>query len=261
MRMRDRRKVFEGKDVSANPKQSAAAYHYDNSPTGVAEVRTSASIIVPHLVAAFRPRSVVDFGCGLGDWLAEFSRNGCPDVIGYEGYWVPAEHVQIDKDRLRRFDLGMKTYITDRFDLAICLETAEHITPDDADVLLNTLTTCSDVVVFSAAIPQQGGYMHINERYQSYWVAKYHERGFFALDLIRPAIWGDTRVCWWYQQNLLVYVNKSAAKRYELTQRPFMADVVHPFLYDRVRNPVNWSGKEMITALARKVLSKCYGKK
>ena len=125
--------------------------------------------------------------------------------------------------------------------------------PPSGERLLNALTSSSDLVVFSAAVPQQGGDSHINEQYQSHWAAKFAHRGFQPFDLIRPLIWGHPDVCWWYQQNILVYANSLAQKRYELSDSQAMIDVIHPVLYNRTRNPDNWGGRPMARAMVKKV--------
>ncbi len=82
------------------------------------------------------------------------------------------------------------------------------------------------MVLFSAAIPQQGGVGHINERWPSYWAGLFDEHGYGAFDLVRPAVWTDDRVEIWYRQNLLVF-----AKGHATSTR--MLDIVHPLLLER----------------------------
>ena len=211
------------------PTQTAAAYHYDFSPSGIISARRSASIIVPILIQQFRPVSVVDVGCGLGDWLAEFRRHGCKKTIGYDGKWVQQENLQIDANDFRNAELHDGVEIQERFDIALCVEVAEHISEDAGQKLVRSLTSCSSIVIFGAAIPEQGGYMHINEQYQSYWIKIFQDNGFFAYDLIRPRIWLDDRVCWWYQQNTIVYATDMAAKSYGLIKNT---------IYNRCNSPV-----------------------
>ena len=66
----------------------------------------------------------------------------------------------------------------------------------------------SDVVLFSAAIPGQGGTHHLNERWPSYWANLFGSAGYDVLDVVRANIWDDARVEWWYRQNLLVFGTK-----------------------------------------------------
>ncbi|MCA9789386.1 MAG: hypothetical protein KC462_06410, partial [Cyanobacteria bacterium HKST-UBA05] len=55
------------------------------------------------------------------------------------------------------------------FDLAMCVEIAEHIPNRCSRQLVKTLTKASDTVFFTAAPPGQGGVGHINEQPQAFW--------------------------------------------------------------------------------------------
>jgi SAM-dependent methyltransferase len=242
--------------MTSNPHQTASAYHYDISTAGIGATRRSASIIVPMLMDLVKPSSVVDVGCGLADWLAEFKRAGCVRILGMDGDWVPREHLQISTEEFQSRDLGERLPSVGRFDLATSFEVAEHIHEAAGKDLVRFLTETADVVAFSAAVPKQGGYEHINERWQSYWVAEFAARGFAAYDVIRPAIWSDAKVCWWYRQNLLLFANDEAAKKMGLNRVPFLADVVHPCLYEWHSNSKNWSGSVMMRMLKEKIMRK-----
>lgn len=175
--------------------------------------RSSASVIVPLLMKA-SPTRVVDVGCGRGWWSAEFTAHGC-DVLSIDGDWVDAV-VPVDHRPLTDLPAG--------FDLAVCLEVAEHLPLDDAHELVTALTRAAAVVAFSAAIPGQSGPGHISCRWQSYWAALFAEHGFLPDDRIRRTIWTDQRVEPWYRQNLLVYSPTGEALG--------PLDVVHPGIWE-----------------------------
>src|SRR5215471_5102300 len=106
--------------------------------------------VLEMLFKLYQPQSVLDVGCGLGIWLKTASELGVPDVRGVEGAWVdptllevPAERVQI-RDLEKGFDLNRK------FDLVICLEVAEHLSPGAAESFVGSLVRHAPVVVFSA---------------------------------------------------------------------------------------------------------------
>ena len=101
---------------------------------------------------------------------------------------------------------------TETCDLAICLEVAEHLTPAAGARLVKTLCSVAPVVLFSAAIPAQGGTNHINEQWQSHWADEFAAHGFDCFDPIRPEIWNDRDVFPWYRQNILLFVSRSAGK-------------------------------------------------
>jgi hypothetical protein len=88
------------------------------------------------------------------------------------------------------------------------LEVAEHIPAESADDFIKTLTSLAPAVLFSAAVPGQGGVGHRNEQWQSYWATLFYNHGYLPLDFVREEIWGNRSVSWWYAQNILLYVKK-----------------------------------------------------
>ena len=91
------------------------------------------------------------------------------------------------------------------------LEVAEHLEEEAADNFVRQLTKISDRILFSAAIPDQGGLHHLNERPPSYWAKKFKTYGFNQLDFLRPLFWDDERIEWWYRQNFLIYEKRHAS--------------------------------------------------
>lgn len=187
-----------------------------------------AQVIVPILINLFSPKSVVDIGCGLGSFLKVFIDNGIGDVQGIEGEWIDESKLLIEKKNLLITDIEKGFDLQRRFDLAICLEVAEHLHANSADNLIKTLTRLSDVVVFSAAIPYQGGQNHINEQWIGYWQELFSQHGFAMHDLIRPAIWNNAEVYWWYRQNIVVCIKDSVKHSFANT---IINNYIHPELY------------------------------
>jgi SAM-dependent methyltransferase len=170
----------------------------------------SAEAIIPLLMAEFPVRSVVDVGCGIGLWLEAFARRGVADHLGVDGTYVARDMLHIAAERFRGEDLTSLTTLGRRFDVACSLEVAEHLPPRCADQFVGLLTDAAPVVLFSAAVPHQGGTGHVNEQWQAYWGALFAERGYVALDFIRPAVEGDRRIDWWYRQNVVVYCDPAS---------------------------------------------------
>ncbi len=166
---------------------------------------SSAQVVVPIVLSLFPCRSVVDVGCGVGGWLSEFERQGVADYLGVDGDYVPRHQLKIPADRFLPIDLETATDLGSRFDLACSLEVAEHLPAGRAASFVALLVKAAPVILFSAAIPCQGGTHHVNEQWQSYWAKLFAEHGYIALDCVRPAIFGDGRVEWWYGQNIIVY--------------------------------------------------------
>jgi SAM-dependent methyltransferase len=183
------------------------AQRYYDSLTGAA--RQSTREIVPILLEFISPQSVVDVGCGAGGWLAEFQQRGVTDVWGIDGPWVSKSQLQLPVERFEVADIGQPIRHQRRYDLAICLEAAEHLPPSAADTLVESLTGLSDVILFSAAIPFQGGEHHVNEQWPDYWVEKFENRHYVAIDCLRPRIWSNPKVEYWYAQNMFLLVAES----------------------------------------------------
>lgn len=150
------------------------------------------------------PRSVVDVGCGTGTWLRVFKEKGVANILGFDGDNVDFQQLHIHKSEYKVVDLSQPVELEQKFDLALCLEVAEHLPETSSDTLVNTLCRLSDKIIFSAAMPNQGGQNHINEQYFNYWKEKFNQRGFLAKDIFRHKIWNDSRIDCWYRQNIFL---------------------------------------------------------
>jgi hypothetical protein len=193
--------------------------------------RRSAAAVVP-LILRLLPgvRSVVDFGCGSGTWLAEFSTCGISRISGLDFGQGTSEFLFIPRERFRVTDLSQPVQDVARHDLAMSVEVAEHLPEASARGFVESITAAADLVLFSAAIPLQGGHNHLNERWPGYWIALFRERGYRCHDVLRPMIWNDKRVEWWYRQNLLLFVKEGVATPPALEGLPSFhgLDLVHP---------------------------------
>lgn len=173
--------------------------------------RRSARAVLPMVFDRIAPESVVDFGCGSGGWLAEAEALGAK-VFGLDGPWVPQDALEIAPDRFQVADLMRPLDLDRRFDLALCLEVAEHLPAASAEILVGTLTDHAPAVLFSAAVPGQGGTDHVNEAWPDYWHSHFAQAGFVCDDTLRPALWTDERIEPWYRQNLLLFIRQDKAQ-------------------------------------------------
>jgi hypothetical protein len=169
----------------------------------------AADIVAALVAELLRPNSVVDVGCGMGGWLRAFGKNGVPELSGIDGDHVDRSKLLFDPSRFSAADLSQPFQINGRYDLAICLEVAEHIPDEHSTELVRALCAAAPVVLFSAALPGQGGSGHINERWPEYWCERFEARGFRICDVIRPRIRDDHRVVWWYRQNMVIYASEA----------------------------------------------------
>ena len=159
------------------------------------------------------PLSVVDIGCGVGVWLKAALAAGAERAVGVDAAYVRPERIVDPRIEFHAQDLEAPIALNERFDLALCLEVAEHLSPGRAESLVGDLCALSDCVLFGAAIPGQGGIGHVNERWQSYWAGLFAAHDWRPLDLVRPAIWGERAIQPWYRQNMLLYLAPAARAR------------------------------------------------
>lgn len=168
----------------------------------------SAKRISQFLLGSLDIESVLDVGCAQGTWLHWWNQHGVEDFLGVDGDYVVRERLEIPSDRFVSEDVSMPFDLERKFDLVQCLEVAEHIVADCAATLVDNLTKHSDLVLFSAAPPGQGGEYHVNEQPYDYWRAIFKERGYVALDAVRPELSGDANVAVWYRHNVVLYVHE-----------------------------------------------------
>lgn len=154
------------------------------------------------------PQSVLDMGCGLGAFLNVYHNLGVVDFLGIDGNWVNVSELLIPKDKFLAHDLTQEITLNRKFDLAICLEVAEHLPPNAGDVLVNNIVNHANTIIFSAAPSMQGGQNHINEQPFDYWFLKFEKRGFVILDIFRSMAWNISEIPWWYRQNIFVITQR-----------------------------------------------------
>jgi len=165
----------------------------------------SARAILPIVFNLVRPKSVVDFGCGVGTWLATAKQLGAERCVGLEGSWVKTQPLADAELDIRDTELEQPVPLDERFDLAMSLEVAEHLRPQRSDSFVADLCKASDVVIFSAAMPGQDGDGHQNEQWPSYWAERFTGNGYMPLDVIRPIVQANATVEVWYRTNVVLY--------------------------------------------------------
>ena len=213
----------------------------------------SAKAVAPLIVRLFAPRSLVDVGCGTGTWTRALKDAGVPEVLGLDGHQVRPDQLVVAPAEFQRHDLTQTLQLNRRFDLALSLEVGEHLPPERAPGFVADLCRLNDAVVFSAAVPGQGGTHHVNEQWPSYWIAHFQGRGYTVIDCLRPQLWDLPEVAWWYRQNMLVFIKGDQLEKYkavvELKRQPFPTDIVHPQAYVTATVP-----REMSPRMLKNVL-------
>jgi SAM-dependent methyltransferase len=198
----------------------------------------SAKKVLPIVQELFHPTSVLDLGCGVGYWIKVWKDElKVEDVLGIEGSYVTEDMFYLDKKFLQNEDLKMPLHLTRKYDLVMSLEVAEHIEEKYSDTFIQNLVNAGDIILFSAAIKGQIGTYHVNEQMPEYWAEKFAQHDYIPVDFIRPLIWNDTDIDYWYRQNILLFVNKEKLREYPQLQfatqatKPDFLTRIHPEKY------------------------------
>lgn len=188
----------------------------------------------------FSPQSLLDVWWGYGPWSKAFydlTKSHKYTVLDW-GY-VDLDKIIVDKKNFISLDLSQPFNFNKKYDLAICMEVAEHLAKESSDSLVKSLTAHSDIILFSAAIPWQWWTNHFNEQCPSYWSDKFARNGFVCLDFLRILIWDDSEIDWWYRQNILLFIKKNVYidkkfNRLSAFTPVIPSTLIHPMLWAKV---------------------------
>ncbi len=173
----------------------------------------AAPFIVDDVVATYRVQSIIDIGCGSGALMQAFAAAG----VRTHGLEHSAAGLALCRSRglsVADFDLcDTRRVITGSFDLAVCLEVAEHLPQSVSAYLVRLLCALAPVVVFTAAPPGQGGLGHINEQPYEFWVDLFVDHGFQRDNRTAQrwrSHWQSRGVAPFYHQNLMVFTAETS---------------------------------------------------
>jgi len=189
----------------------------------------SAREVLPLIFEALKPCSIVDIGCGTGHWLAAARELGVREIFGIDGAWVSRAQLAIPAENFSPRDLAAPLKLERRFDLALSFEVAEHLPESAARTFIESLCAAADVVAFSAAIPGQGGRHHLNEQWPIYWAKLFQEFKYDCFDYLRPRMWNNPRIAWYYAQNSLIFARSGMS--HSFGQPVYPMSLVHPALW------------------------------
>lgn len=215
--------------------------------------------IVPVIMDLIKPKSVVDVGCGIGTYTRVFKEKGA-NVLAIDGAWCDKKLLfeNIEKDEFIERELEETIELERKFDLVFSLEVAEHLSPERGEGFVRDLANLGDVIIFSAAIPKQGGQNHLNEQWPTYWEEKFNKIGYQMHDVLRPIFWDNDNIFWWYRQNIFLVTKENAELPFlKDLERNSIRNIIHPGLLNDLFDPYEKNAlKRAVKFLFRVLLAK-----
>jgi SAM-dependent methyltransferase len=203
--------------------------------------RHAARRILEALPVGLTRTRIADIGCGTGTFLAAALDLGAEAAFGIEGDWVKPDMLDDPRIQFEARDLE-QGFEGPGVDLVLSLEVAEHLSSERAAGFVRDLVAMAPGVVFSAAIPGQGGVGHVNEQWQSYWAGLFAAHGYRAHDVVRTKIWTDEAVPAWYRQNTILYLRPELGEALSLSPtEPPLLDKVHPAFWARANRELKYA--------------------
>lgn len=150
--------------------------------------------------------SVVDIGCGSGANLKWFHDKGL-ECLGIDGDIEAINKTEIKGLKAIKNDYTMQPAGIDSFDLALCTEFAEHIEQKYESNWFKDIQMCGRVL-FTHALPGQGGYHHVNCQSIDYWRERFIQYGFTIDDEFTKKhrsnkyLWGRNTLTLFQKSNL-----------------------------------------------------------
>jgi Methyltransferase domain len=190
-------------------------------------------VALPVILEMTKAKTLLDVGCGTGTWLKSALELGISDIFGVDGVRINPEELLIPVSIFKVQDFTQTWRLDRKYDLALCLEVAEHLDERFAPTLIDSLVSHADTIVFSAACPGQEGQHHVNGQWPGYWQKLFNDCGFTCSDELRWRLWQDARVEPWYRQNIFI-ARRAGAALAGREQR--IKSVVHPDIVSGIIN-------------------------
>lgn len=149
-------------------------------------------------------KKVVDIGCGPGIYVNSINNENI-NCIGIDNDPRVQNKQNLVQKNLLNHD------ILEKYDLVLCLEVAEHIDPMYSDDIVRQVYNFIDrngILLWSSAIPGQGGIGHINCRSKQYWKDKFIKLGLIHDDNMQKHL---VKYCkegfhmGWFTQNVMCF--------------------------------------------------------
>ena len=129
------------------------------------------------IIELFKPISVIDCGCALGDLVAEFLHQGIKSE-GIEGSSSVIPFIQCPKENMYIYDLSKALPTLGKYSVVTCFEVLEHLNPEHQDIIVDNLCGLSDTLVLSICYYGPTTPIHPNIKPKEHWINAFTKRGY-----------------------------------------------------------------------------------
>lgn len=146
-------------------------------------------------------KSIVDFGCGMGDYVKTFQSNNI-NAFGFDGNPNTPE---LTNNLCKVLDLSVPIKFDEPFDWVLSLEVGEHLPQRFEDTFIHNLHNNNKYgIVISWAVKGQGGHGHFNEQNNDYIKSKICELGYFNDIKCENKLRRDSTL-FWFKNTIMVF--------------------------------------------------------
>ena len=146
-------------------------------------------------------KSVVDFGCGTGDYVRFFLREG----FASEGYDGNPQTPLITRGLCHVIDLSTPFDLEKKFDWVVSLEVGEHLPHQFESVFIDNLRRHAiKGIILSWAEKGQGGTGHFNEQNNDYIKSIFSKFG-YKNDIAAENEMRKHAECPWFKNTIMVF--------------------------------------------------------
>jgi cyclopropane fatty-acyl-phospholipid synthase-like methyltransferase len=145
--------------------------------------------------------SLVDFGCGMGDYVKVFQEHGI-NAIGFDGNPNTPE---LTNNLCKVLDLSVPIQFNEPFDWVMSLEVGEHLPAEFENIFINNLHNNNKYgIVLTWAVKGQGGHGHFNEQNNDYIKSKVCELG-YTNDIEAEEMLRASSTLFWFKNTIMVF--------------------------------------------------------
>lgn len=157
------------------------------------------------LIEKFGMTNVVDFGCGMGDYIKRIMD------LGYkcEAYDGNPNTPSLTNGIGKVLDFSEKFNLNRKFDLVMSLEVGEHIPKEYENIYINNICNHSNnYILISWAIIGQSGDGHVNCQNNDYVIKEMDKNGFEYDELNSINLRNLTTNAWWFKNTIMFFKKK-----------------------------------------------------